>query len=68
MRDLILIPTVNTKTEPSEMFEWEILVQSFHNSVSIAMCNRVGQESEMNFSGESIVVVNPNGKVIKKSR
>ena len=22
--DLILIPTVNTKAEPSEMFEWEI--------------------------------------------
>lgn len=65
MRDLILIPTVNTKTEPSEMFEWELRVQAFHNSVSIAMCNRVGQEGEMNFSGESIVV-DPNGKVIKK--
>ena len=64
--DLILIPTVNTKTEPSEMFEWELRVQFFHNSVSIAMCNRVGQEVEMNFSGESIVV-NPNGKVIKKT-
>ena len=64
--DLILIPTVNTKNEPSEMFEWELRVQAFHNSVSIAMCNRVGQESEMNFSGESIVV-NPNGEVIKKA-
>lgn len=64
--DLILIPTVNTKTEPSEMFKWELRVQSFHNSVSFAMCNRVGQESEMNFSGESIVV-GPNGKVIKKA-
>ena len=66
MRDLILIPTVNTKTETSEMFEWELRVQAFHNSVSIAKCNRVGQESEMSFSGESIVV-NPNGKVIKKA-
>ena len=64
--DLILIPTVNTKTEPSEMFEWELRVQAFHNSVSIAMCNRVGQEGEMNFSGESIVV-DPNGKDIKKA-
>ena len=38
--DLILIPTVNTKAEPSEMFEWELRVQAFHNSVFIAMCNR----------------------------
>ncbi len=30
------------------------------------MCNRVGQESEMNFSGESIVV-NQNGEAIKKA-
>lgn len=29
------------------------------------MCNRIGQESEMNFSGESIVV-NQNGEAIKK--
>lgn len=31
----------------------------------IAMCNKIGQESEMNFSGESIVV-NQNGEAIKK--
>ena len=54
--DLILIPTVNTKAEPSEMFEWELRVQAFHNSVFIAMCNRVGMEGEMDFSGESIIV------------
>jgi len=30
------------------------------------MCSRVGQESEMNFSGESIVV-NENGEAIKKA-
>lgn len=65
--DLILIPTVNTIAEPSEMFEWEPRVQAFHNSISIAMCNRVGHEGEMNFSGESIVV-SPNGEVLKKSR
>ncbi len=29
------------------------------------MCNKIGQESEMNFSGESIVV-NQNGEAIKK--
>lgn len=64
--DLILIPTVNTKAEPSEMFEWELRVQAFQNSVAIAMCNRVGTEGEMDFSGESIVV-GVNGEVIAKA-
>jgi len=64
--DLILIPTVNTKTEPSEMFEWELRVQAFQNSIAIAMCNRVGCEGEMKFSGESIVV-DANGNVIAKA-
>lgn len=54
--DLILIPTANTKAEPSDMFLWEIRVQAFQNSVAVAMCNRVGKEGEMDFSGESIAV------------
>ncbi len=64
--DLILIPTVNTKAEPSEMFEWELKVQAFHNSVYIAMCNRVGTEGRMEFSGES-VVIDANGDTIIKA-
>ncbi len=64
--DLILIPTVNTKAEPSEMFEWELRVQAFQNSVITAMCNRVGIEGEMVFSGESIVV-DANGQVMAKA-
>jgi predicted amidohydrolase len=64
--DLILIPTVNTKSEPLEMFEWEIRVQSFQNSVAIAMCNRVGAEGNMVFAGESIVT-DANGNVIIKA-
>lgn len=64
--DIILVPTVNTKSEPSEMFEWELRVQAFHNSVAIAMCNRVGTEGEMDFSGESIVV-DASGNVIAKA-
>ncbi len=64
--DLILIPTVNTKAEPSEMFEWELRVQAFHNSVYIAMGNRVGTEGQMDFSGESIVI-DANGDMIVKA-
>ena len=64
--NLILIPTVNVKTEPMEMFEWEIRVQAFQNSVAVAMCNRVGTEGEMEFAGESIVV-DANGEILAKS-
>lgn len=53
--DLILVPTVNEKAEPLTMFEWEIRVQAFQNSVAIAMCNRVGTEDDMKFAGESLV-------------
>lgn len=62
--DLILIPTANTKAEPQKMFKWEICVQAFQNSVAVAMCNRVGRENEMDFSGESIVA-DANGNVLK---
>ncbi len=53
--EVIVIPTANTTAEPSAMFQWEVKVQAFQNSVNIAMCNRIGQEGQMEFSGESIV-------------
>ena len=43
------------KAEPSALFQWEVKVQAFQNSVNIAMCNRVGPEGAMDFSGESLV-------------
>ena len=64
--DLIIVPTANTKAEPMEMFEWEMRVQAMQNQVFIAMCNRVGEEGEMDFSGESIVI-HPNGSVLAKA-
>lgn len=63
--DLILIPTANVKAEPSEMFEWELRVQAFQNSVAIAMCNRVGTEDAMDFSGESIAVGAAGERLVK---
>jgi predicted amidohydrolase len=57
---------VNTKSEPLEMFEWEIRVQAFQNSVAIAMCNRVGTEGDMVFAGESILT-DANGNIIVKA-
>lgn len=64
--DLVLIPTANCKDEPMEMFEWEIRVQAMQNQVFIAMCNRVGQEGSMDFSGESIIA-GPDGSVLLKA-
>ena len=64
--DLIIIPTANTKDEPEDVFEWEIRIQAIHSSVFVAMCNRVGFEGEMNFSGQSIIV-DPNGDIVKKA-
>lgn len=61
--ELILIPTANNTDEPDEMFQWEIKVQSFQNSVYAAMANRVGTEDDMTFSGRSIVV-GPDGETL----
>ena len=41
-------------------------MQAFQNSVILAMCNRVGVEDEMHFSGESIVV-GADGQVLVKA-
>lgn len=61
--ELILVPTVNVKAEPLEMFAWEIRVQAFHSSVAVAMCNRVGKEGAMEFAGESLVA-DANGELL----
>lgn len=54
--ELILIPTANLTTEPLDLFEWEIRVQAYQNNVFIAMCNRTGQEGDVTFAGQSLVV------------
>lgn len=66
--DLILIPTANTASEPMELFEWEIRVQAMQNRVFAAMCNRVGQEAEMLFAGESLIAGPDGGLIVKADR
>ena len=63
--DLVLIPTANITDEPLEMFEWEVRVQSFQNSVPIVMCNRTGKEGAVTFSGQSIWT-DAEGNLIKR--
>ena len=64
--ELIIISTANFRGEPMEMFEWEMRTSSYENNVFIAMCNRVGIEGEMEFTGESLVV-DPDGNVLAKA-
>jgi predicted amidohydrolase len=63
---LIVIPTANTKTEPTDLFECELRAAAMQNGVFIAMCNRVGKEGDAEFCGESIVV-NSDGNVAFKA-
>lgn len=64
--ELIVIATANTRAEPMELFEWEMRVAAYQNGVFIAMCNRVGQEGEMDFCGESLLC-GPDGSLIAKA-
>lgn len=63
---LILIPTANAEGEPLELFEWEVRVQAFQNTVFVAMCNRVGTEDAMTFAGQSLLAA-PNGDLLYKA-
>ncbi len=63
---LIIIPTANCKAEPMDYFAQEICDLARQNSVSIAMCNRVGKEKNMEFAGESLVV-NSRGEIVLKA-
>ena len=61
-----MIPTANIEGEPLELFEWEVRVQSFQNTVFTAMCNRVGPEGELVFAGQSLVA-GPDGSLLFKA-
>ena len=58
--ELVIIPTANILGEPLELFEWEVRVQAFQNTVFTAMCNRVGPEGELAFAGQSLLAA-PGG-------
>lgn len=64
--ELVIIPTANLTGEPLELFEWEVRVQAFQNTVFVAMCNRVGPEGELTFAGESLLA-SPNGDLLFKA-
>lgn len=63
---LVLIPTANIVGEPMELFEWEVRVQAFQNTVFAAMCNRVGPEDALIFAGQSLLA-GPDGSLLCKA-
>ena len=61
--DFIVTAVANEKIEPCEVFQWEIRIPAFQNSVHCLMVNRVGLEGSMDFCGES-VFAGPDGNVV----
>ena len=61
--DLVVVPQAGTLDEwPDGLFEGEMCTAAFQNGYFIALCNRVGSEAQLEFSGESFVC-GPEGAV-----
>jgi N-carbamoylputrescine amidase len=61
--DLVVVPQAGVVDEwPPGLFEGEMCTTAFQNGYFIALCNRVGVEDRLQFSGESFVC-GPDGLV-----
>jgi N-carbamoylputrescine amidase len=64
--EVVVIPQAGTLGEwPEGMYEAEVRAAAFQNGYFAALCNRVGQEEALTFSGESFVV-DPEGRVLSR--
>lgn len=64
--DLVLVPQAGVAGEwPAGVYEAELQVAAFQNGYFAALCNRVGAEDCLTFSGESFVCA-PDGRVIAR--
>lgn len=65
--DLVVIPQAGAAGEwPDGLYEAEMRVAAFQNGYFVALCNRVGEEDCLTFSGESFVCA-PDGRVIARA-
>jgi predicted amidohydrolase len=65
--DLVVVPQAGAVGEwPDGLYEAEMQVASFQNGYYTALCNRVGQEECLTFSGESFVCA-PDGRVVARA-
>jgi len=63
---VVFAPSANLKGEPLELFEAEMRVAAYQNSVYVAAVNRVGREGPVTYCGESLIA-GPLGKTITKA-
>ena len=65
--ELVIIPQAGSVGEwPEGMFEAEVRAAAFQNGYFAALCNRVGEEEELTFAGESFVV-DPEGRILAQA-
>jgi N-carbamoylputrescine amidase len=66
--DLVVIPQAGSVGEWAEgLYEAEVRTAAFQNGYFAALCNRVGEEERLTFSGESFVV-DPEGQIQARGR
>ena len=64
--ELVVVPQAGALDEwPEGLYEGEMRVAAFQNGYFVALCNRVGEEECLTFSGESFVCA-PDGRVISR--
>jgi len=65
--EVVVIPQAGAVDEwPEGLYEAEMRVAAFQNGFFTALCNRVGKEPKLEFSGESFVC-DPEGNVIARA-
>jgi predicted amidohydrolase len=65
--DLVVVPQAGAVGEwPEGLYEAEMRVTAFQNGYFVALCNRVGKEDLLTFSGESFAC-GPDGVVIARA-
>jgi N-carbamoylputrescine amidase len=65
--EIVFIPQAGTVAEwPAGLYQAEMQVAAFQNGYFTALCNRVGKENKLTFSGESFVC-SPSGKIIAQA-
>ena len=65
--EIVFVPQAGITGEwPEGLYEAEMRVAAFQNGYFTALCNRVGREERLTFSGESFVC-NPEGNIISKA-